>query len=204
MPWKQPSDKPGFRRRKTSCEQGFTLIEVLAAIVILSIVALVLTSFFTRSLTYSKANQNKTIMINLARNALFYAEKQDFDQLKDYFVTRGNSQIACGSSSADTAPVPCSTYNWFAQEDTFDSSQGDATSTLEAVLNPLVNQIQYHITITFQRDTYRNWNSPDSQSFKKDIAPYLLPVQVVVRDTSDTSGAKQTVVEGYITDEKIR
>lgn len=71
--------KPGLKQ-----EKGFTLIEVLAAIVILSIVSLVLTSYFTNAMSYSKSNQNKTIMVNLARNALFYVEKQDFKAMKEF------------------------------------------------------------------------------------------------------------------------
>lgn len=71
--------KPGLKQ-----EKGFTLIEVLAAIVILSIVSLVLTSYFTNAMSYSKSNQNKTIMVNLARNALFYVEKQDFEAMKEF------------------------------------------------------------------------------------------------------------------------
>lgn len=67
MSWKDPWN----RSRERGKEAGFTLIEVLAAIVILSIVSLVLTSYFTNAMTYSKSNQNKTIMVNLARNALF-------------------------------------------------------------------------------------------------------------------------------------
>ncbi|MFD1903648.1 prepilin-type N-terminal cleavage/methylation domain-containing protein [Paenibacillus rhizoplanae] len=67
MSWKDPWN----RSRERGKEAGFTLIEVLAAIVILSIVSLVLTSYFTHALSYSKSNQNKTIMVNLARNALF-------------------------------------------------------------------------------------------------------------------------------------
>lgn len=71
--------KPGLKQ-----EKGFTLIEVLAAIVILSIVSLVLTSYFTNAMSYSKSNQNKTIMVNLARNALFYVEKQDFEAMQEF------------------------------------------------------------------------------------------------------------------------
>lgn len=75
--------KPGLKQ-----EKGFTLIEVLAAIVILSIVSLVLTSYFTNAMSYSKSNQNKTIMVNLARNALFYVEKQDFKAMKEFLRKR--------------------------------------------------------------------------------------------------------------------
>ncbi|WP_138495664.1 type IV pilus modification PilV family protein [Paenibacillus pinistramenti] len=210
MPWKKHTDKPAFRRSGQPLEQGFTLIEVLASIVILAIVSLVLTSFFTHALSYSKANQNKTIMVNLARNALFYAEKQDFDKWETYFKaaeaedkSNDHSEIACKPSADGNEAALCSEY----------ANLVDDTSVLKAVLFPTINQIHYEISIQFQRDTYNRMlngtaNSEQDQAgqsaIDKDIAPYLLPVQVVVRDTSDTSGAKQTVVEGYITDEKIR
>lgn len=169
-------------------EQGFTLIEVLAAIIILSIVSLVLTSYFINAMSYAKANQNKTIMVNLARNALFYAEKQDFKKMKDYFDDATHNALECSSSNTS-----CGTY----------SNVVDDTVVLEAVLNPYINKVQYQISIVYQRDMHENM-STSKTDFDKDISPYLLPVEVIVWNSADTNRAKQTVVEGYITDEEIR
>ncbi|MNB81219.1 hypothetical protein D3C75_279930 [compost metagenome] len=169
-------------------EQGFTLIEVLAAIIILSIVSLVLTSYFTNAMSYAKANQNKTIMVNLARNALFYAEKQDFDVWKKYF----NSNINIGYEDVCTVgelEVPCN----------YSSLVKDIT-VLDKVLNPSINGISYSINIAYQVDLYK-----EMKDIKSDAANYLIPVLVTVK-APEKNGRKaaETVVEGYITNEAIR
>ncbi|MEK3985273.1 type II secretion system protein [Paenibacillus sp. FSL K6-3166] len=175
-------------------EKGFTLIEVLAAIVILSIVSLVLTSYFTNAMSYSKSNQNKTIMVNLARNALFYVEKQDFDQMKKYLI-KYNSIEALSKCKQDTAESPkCDDYIVLVQD----------TETLSQVLNPAINGVNYQIKIEYQRDLHnQSLNSSDPE--KQKMAEYLLPVLVKV-SRADSSGGPQSesVLEGYITDEKIR
>ncbi|WP_342566541.1 prepilin-type N-terminal cleavage/methylation domain-containing protein [Paenibacillus sp. FSL R7-0345] len=186
-------------------EKGFTLIEVLAAIVILSIVSLVLTSYFSNALSYSKSNQNKTIMVNLARNALFYMEKQDYQSLSLYFQGKkaeggnlaipGHSSInASGCVPVTSTAVSCSDY----------SSAVSDLQTLANVLNPTINGIAYHIDIEYQ-DVLHSQMSTSSDPVESATAKYLLPVRVRVKD-SGKGGAnvRQTVVEGYITDETIR
>lgn len=173
------------RNRERGKEEGFTLIEVLAAIVILSIVSLVLTSYFTNALSYSKSNQNKTIMVNLARNALFYMEKQDFDKTVDFFVTQnytltaGGCQVnACGNTSNDEDK---------ALRKAFD------TNALAHVLHPTVNGINYSINVIYQ-----------SALVNADFEDYLLPVKVVVTRDSGGGPSAPVEVEGYISNEEIR
>lgn len=48
-------------------ERGLTLVEVIASIVILSISLLLFGSFFTRNYTISKAQDNRMLAMNLAR-----------------------------------------------------------------------------------------------------------------------------------------
>ncbi|WP_170880285.1 type IV pilus modification PilV family protein [Paenibacillus odorifer] len=172
-------------------EKGFTLIEVLAAIVILSIVSLVLTSYFTNAMSYSKSNQNKTIMVNLARNALFYVEKQNFNKMRDYFNEPNNNAIEaskCQKSTEDT--LKCDAYKALVQD----------TETLSQVLNPAINGVNYQVEIEYQRDLHKQ-SDPEKQK----MAAYLLPVLVKVSRMDSSSGPQtQSVVEGYITDEKIR
>lgn len=169
-------------------EKGFTLIEVLAAIVILSIVSLVLTSYFTNAMSYSKSNQNKTIMVNLARNALFYVEKQDFEEMKDYFITKGNDAI----EAEECTLVNCSYSNLFSN-----------MTALANVLNPTVNDIRYKINIIYQPELVDNPSTtPIDKSAVKD---YLIPVKVEVRRVENNEQpAYNVMLEGYITDEKIR
>ncbi|MFD1776612.1 prepilin-type N-terminal cleavage/methylation domain-containing protein [Paenibacillus rhizophilus] len=182
-------------------ERGFTLIEVLAAIVILSIVSLVLTSYFVNAMSYSKSNQNKTIMVNLARNALFYMEKQDFEKTQDFFVTKGYTvsanvcQIdACGNNT---------TAEGQAYRDTFD------TESLASVLHPRVNGVTYTIDVVYQSGVWGNQPQPtgavSSILNQSSVRSYLLPVKVEVRRANTVSPPANTVeVEGYITDERIR
>lgn len=195
--------KPGLKQ-----EKGFTLIEVLAAIVILSIVSLVLTSYFTNAMSYSKSNQNKTIMVNLARNALFYVEKQDFEAMKEFFVTDplehkkvvdAGGELPMIKASECTANITCVYSNIFVN--------GGA---LPDVLNPVVNNIKYEINIRYQFQLHQEMQDGKNSgggvdTRKSEMAPYLIPVEVEVNGNGGPGGtAYTTVVEGYITDEKIR
>ncbi|WP_458120012.1 type IV pilus modification PilV family protein [Paenibacillus sp. Z6-24] len=163
-------------------EQGFTLIEVMAAIVILSIVSLGLMAYFSNSLSFSKSNENKTVMVNLARSALVYAEKQDFDKWKTYLEDNKAIQ-AEGCKTADS----CSKYALLT----------DDTAALSFILNPVINGITYKVSINSQLQSQNTGSS-------KKASPYLMPIQVKVKGPDIESRQGDTVVEGYITDEKIR
>ncbi|OMD83023.1 MULTISPECIES: prepilin-type N-terminal cleavage/methylation domain-containing protein [Paenibacillus] len=182
--------KPGLKQ-----EKGFTLIEVLAAIVILSIVSLVLTSYFTNAMSYSKSNQNKTIMVNLARNALFYVEKQDFEAMKEFFIKQNHDAIEAAKCQKDTDDsLKCEDYKGLVQD----------TEILNQVLNPAINGVNYQIDIKYQRDLH-NQSLESSDPEKQNMAVYLLPVLVKVSRANSSGGPEsEPVVEGYITDEKIR
>lgn len=177
-------------------EQGFTLIEVLAAIVILSIVSLVLTSYFTNAMSYSKSNQNKTIMVNLARNALFYVEKQDFEGMKDYFQTQGKNSI-----EADECTIATCNLNY--------TNLVLNVTALANVLNPTVNGIRYRINIIYQPELVDKMSPTPTDGIspfdKSAIKEYLLPVKMEVRQVGSNGQPAYTVaLEGYITDERIR
>jgi prepilin-type N-terminal cleavage/methylation domain-containing protein len=201
------------RNTKESTEKGFTLLEVLAAIIILSIVSLVLTSYFTRALSYSKSNQNKTIMVNLARNALFYMAKQDFETMSVYFqgTKAGTQPAVVGHASIDASgcvpltetSVSCGNY---------ENMITDA-NTLAHVLNPVINNVKYQVSITYQANLHQEMmngktsgNANEAVDVRKqEMAPYLIPVEVTVTGPGGPNGnTSSTVVEGYITDEKIR
>lgn len=187
--------------RKTAWkkEQGFTLIEVLAAIIILSIVSLVLTSYFTNALSYSKSNQNKTIMVNLARNALFYMEKQDFDKMQEFFVTKDYTLYA------DMCKIGACGVGNSAEEAAY--RQAFDTGALAHVLHPTVNGIDYSINVVYQKGLLEETDSEDEavkEVDKADIRNYLLPVQVVVTRDSEGGPSAPVEVEGYINNEEIR
>lgn len=189
-------------------EKGFTLIEVLAAIVILSIVSLVLTSYFTNAMSYSKSNQNKTIMVNLARNALFYVEKQDFEKMSNFFVTDSLEHkkiVDAGGELPMIKASECTTKLTCVYSDIFVNS-----GALPDVLNPIINNIKYEINIRYQSQLHQEMQEgKDSgggvDTRKSEMAPYLIPVEVEVSGNGGPGGETYTtVVEGYITDEKIR
>lgn len=165
-------------------ESGYSLIEILASLVILSIVTLALTAFFTNSLMYTKGNQSKTVMVNLARNALIYMEKQPFEPVQSYYSTY--DEIACGAAgcSAEVGGLV-----------------KDATVLVD-VLNPLVNGVQYKLSVEFQREIHNEMLAdPD----KKSMAQLLIPVVVKVERADGKTGSRNvTEVEGYISSEKIR
>lgn len=188
-------------------EKGFTLIEVLAAIVILSIVSLVLTSYFTNAMSYSKSNQNKTIMVNLARNALFYVEKQDFEKMSNFFVTDSLEHkkiVDAGGElpmikASECTLVSCSYSNLFSN-----------MTALANVLNPTVNDIRYKINIVYQPELVNNPSSTPTNGGitpidKSAVKDYLIPVKVEVgRVESNGQPDYYVMLEGYITDERIR
>ncbi|CAM4423262.1 PulJ/GspJ family protein [Paenibacillus tarimensis] len=179
-------------RRQRSGEEGFTLIEIMLSVVILSIVGLTMTGFFAQSLANAKGNQSKTVMVNLARNALFYIEKQSFDKLAGYFDLRDEAEHHPSLTSELCRPAACSVY----------SALVDHPEVLAAVLNPTVNGITYQIMIEYQDGLHKQMR--DSAD-RKAIAPYLIPVKVTVKNAAEPDNKRGwTEVEGYITDEAIR
>ncbi|UJF35983.1 type IV pilus modification PilV family protein [Paenibacillus hexagrammi] len=181
-------------RRKLDGEEGFTLIEVLAATVILSVVSLAMMAFFLQAMSYNKSNQNKTVMVNLARNALFYMEKQRFSDVADYFASnevehRGeNAYITVNDCNLVAESLSCTNGNKVPLLNRF---QG-----IYNVLHPQVNGRTYDITVTYQSNLEKN---------NANVSQYLIPIQVSVQTlNADNSLRNQTVVEGYVLDEKIR
>nr|WP_281363482.1 type II secretion system protein [Paenibacillus lemnae] len=181
-------------------EQGFTLLEVLAAIVILSIVSLVLTSYFSNALSYSKYNQNKTVMVNLARNALFYMEKQDYDKIKELFEKREAGQPPSIQGRRCSSAGACAYSSLFKNAE-----------VLPDVLNPVINNVQFELEIAYQEGLHDNMKTETrgaeaiAGSGEKQMADYLIPLSVKVTGPGGPRGKTvETVVEGYISDEKIR
>ncbi|SFA94717.1 prepilin-type N-terminal cleavage/methylation domain-containing protein [Cohnella sp. OV330] len=182
-------------RKRRSAEEGFSLIEVLAAITILSIVSLAMTAFFIQAMSYAKGNQNKTVAVNLARNALFFVEKQSFETMKGYFLDKNLlaedgtvtfNPAAC-TVNGPSRPVCTTQMNDLLQQ----------VPTLWDVLTPVVNGNRYFASITYDPSIF----SDD----KKELAPYLIPVRISVVDAADPADKRSaSEVEGYIANEKIR
>lgn len=70
---------------------GFTLIEVLISMTILSIILLGMMAFFTNGLSFVKENEQKTVATQVARNVMNYVEKQDFSLMEAYITAHAGS-----------------------------------------------------------------------------------------------------------------
>ncbi|CAI6040843.1 type IV pilus modification PilV family protein [Cohnella sp. JJ-181] len=178
------------RRGWRGGEDGFSLLEVLAAIVILSVVSLAMTAFFIQAMTYAKGNQNKTVAVNLARYGLFFMEKVNYQTYKTYFASQPTlSPEGCEKLNIVTCGADGAKAELF-----------NKTPNMWEALNPTVNGRQYRIAVEFQDDFW------ETNKDKANLADYLLPIKVSAWDISrgpdDARGSAE--VEGYITDEKIR
>ncbi|MBB3108736.1 prepilin-type N-terminal cleavage/methylation domain-containing protein [Paenibacillus phyllosphaerae] len=189
--------------RQASAQQGgFTLVEIMASIVVLAIVGLALSAYFINALDNAKGNQNKTVMVNLARNTLFYIQKQaDFKKIREQIdkLEDGQNFVLNSEGCSDTAH--CSAYETYVSD----------PDSLTSILNPVINDIHYRVEISYQESLYATLQS-DVQSGGK-ISDYLIPVRVEIEElTPDEEGnlvvsdqkREKTEVEGYIADEKIR
>ena len=191
-------------QKRNHRDEGFTLLEIMASMLILSVVGLTLSGFFVQAMSYAKHNENKTIAIHLARNALSYIQKEPYQPLHVY-LTSADAQghyAAITSEScklSNEGAAQCSVYRGLA---------GDL-QTLAYVLNPTVNGVPYTVSIQYEPDLKPGLqlkldeaesDSPNSQS---DISPYLMAVKVTV--SSKVKDRSEIVeVEGYLTDETIR
>ncbi|WP_042354900.1 type IV pilus modification PilV family protein [Bacillus rubiinfantis] len=101
---------------------GLTLIEVLLSLTILSIVILGVMQFFNQAYSFTNSNQNKTVAINVARNAMMFMEKQSFIEMrKDFdehsseegslFICNNKYQLTWGDTSVPTGCSPISINN---------------------------------------------------------------------------------------------
>lgn len=210
------------RNKETSAESGFTLVEILACLVVLAIAGLALTSYFVNAMSYAKGNQNKTVMVNLARNTLFYLQKESvFDNLGAYFEV-DKETLPSGEKrkvmNAEGCPNnSCPNYRTLIRNGDTD------TSTLATILHPNINGIQYRVEISYQPSLYKTLKDSTASSGvnsgsgttsdAQTISDYLIPIKVSVSEEKvNADGAiepvttkrDQTEVEGYITDESIR
>ncbi|CAM4394992.1 prepilin-type N-terminal cleavage/methylation domain-containing protein [Saccharibacillus endophyticus] len=185
-------------------EEGFTLIEVLAAMLIVSIVALAFTAYFSNALTFAKSNQNQTIMSNLARNALVYMQKQDFVRLKEYFGSGSATVVKAGNGlNAQRVGITPETFGTCTNATTGACAfrnmfENGNLQPVMAVLQPTVNGIQYRVVIEYQQSLNRSGDTGGD---------LLLPISATVTTVSAGAagpGVDGVTVEGYVNAQSIR
>ncbi|KSU50408.1 hypothetical protein AS033_03230 [Exiguobacterium indicum] len=86
-------------------QQGFSLIEVLVSITILSIISISLISIFSQSLSASRSSTTLTFANYLAKNAVSYIEKEALEAQTGPFVFEELSKNAQLTSLQETPPL---------------------------------------------------------------------------------------------------
>ncbi|NBD25353.1 type IV pilus modification PilV family protein [Paenibacillus glycinis] len=202
------------RANRAADERGFTLVEILASLVVLAIAGLTMTAFFTHAMSNAKGNQNKTVMVNLARNTLFYMQKQSvFKEVHDLYQvgrTLPTDETREVIESEGCSANACTNYVKLVKQ----------PQTLYAVLNPEINGILYRVKISYQDKLYDTLskikNAPpagEESPQTTQMSDYLIPIKVEIAEAPMDKGGQPAKpsrkrdwmeVEGYITDETIR
>ncbi|MCD7032904.1 prepilin-type N-terminal cleavage/methylation domain-containing protein [Metabacillus sp. GX 13764] len=172
-------------RKLLNEKSGFTLIEVLASIVVFSIITFAMLQFFTHAYSYTKKSEDQTLGIYVARNMMNYLEKQSFSNLK----TRYQDPLKDGDSLRIGADR-CNDKMPGTGEPVFSYAEGrNAAADCARMFSMNINNQIYKVDFTIEKK--KNWD----ETKKK----YLLPVKVAV-----TWGNQTAELGGYVTSEKIR
>lgn len=158
-------------------ERGLTLIEVLLSITILGIVATSFLSFFNQAYSYTKMNEDKTVGINVARNVLYYVEQQDFDKIKNTYLTGDEKDITIDNCNDIYAKKP--------NETVFDDPE-----VCKGFFATKINNVDFDATVTFTKDLMDD----DDPNPKPNLQSQLIGVEVIVK----WPHKKETSVKGLI------
>lgn len=120
-------------------ESGFSLIEVLVSVVILSIVSIALISIFSQSLRSSNTSMEETTAANLASYAASYLQRETL--VSSSPLSFEKLRLKTNSTITDVCPT---------------GSQN--TEICNQVFHPVINGIQYQISLTV-----KNLENPDPQ-----------------------------------------
>jgi prepilin-type N-terminal cleavage/methylation domain-containing protein len=160
--------------------KGLTLIETMLSITILGIVMLGVMTLFKQAYLYTISNEDKTVGINVARNALMYMKKQSFIELKNYFTDTDKKLKILICETTDEKGNTIENYQYFAED----------ASIPATCQNVEINNTKYEITVQAEK------NKPNYQK-------YLIPIKVVVTWERNDIG-RSTQLKGVISSEDIR
>ncbi|OQP06337.1 pilus assembly protein PilV [Geobacillus sp. 46C-IIa] len=194
-----------------SHKDGFTLIETLLALTLLSGVAIGLFYFFTNAMTYTSYNQGRTVAINIARGVAAYMEKLDFPALEQHVRQSTNEQ----TPFVKLTDADCEHAAIFPEPD-----------ACRAQFAPTINNVIYDngriavFLIPYERTHWERLTSSPFEEFPRSLreriseeaekvrqsdpglGQYALKMYVIVRWGDRSEEAEW--VEGVITDETIR
>ncbi|GMB07457.1 prepilin-type N-terminal cleavage/methylation domain-containing protein [Thermolongibacillus altinsuensis] len=159
---------------------GFTLIEVLLSIMILSAVTTGMFMFFTNAMKYTTYNQGKTVAINIARGVLNYMERLDFENVKQYMQTEmDNRKEPFVKIDASSCHAPL-----------FDDE-----TVCRALLRPTINNVVY------DENRIQVWLVPyngEKWTELKNNPPLSLPEKLKMKIHSETSENSDSRLQNYL------
>jgi prepilin-type N-terminal cleavage/methylation domain-containing protein len=166
-------------REIISSSKGLTLIEILASLTIFGIISISLLSFFTQAYQFTNSNENKTVAVNVARNALMYMQKQNFIEVRADFEEKNIKE-----------------YRIFICENPTTHKREylrTVNQSVENCENITINNVPYQVEITYNPDGYD----------KDTDRSYIIPIKITVNWDSD-GHEKETELKGVINSEDIR
>ncbi|MCG6793628.1 type II secretion system protein [Geobacillus stearothermophilus] len=197
-----------------SRQAGFTLIETLLAITLLSGVAIGLFYFFTNAMMHTSYNQGRTVAVNVARGVAVYFEKNaDFSRLKEYMEDHQTPFLEltkddCGNESLAALFFP--------------GESGQLHTVCEAQFAPKINNVRYEASVYLVRYDKEAWDAFTSSSkFTSLPAPLQARIRAETEKAAESNAGGYMIklytsvrwgertnetawVEGVITDETIR
>lgn len=215
-------------------EIGFTLLEVLLSLTILTLISIPMLSYFIQAYQYTTDSQNKTVAVNIARNIINYMENQNFRAMKAFLkIEKENvdgdisytilDSSDCGkklniSLDDSVAPTICTDSTGANCTDLFYKGTISGNLICTSVLNPIINNDTYdesNISI-YLTDYHSDKNAVDR--LQQDTPDNVFKVIVPSADDIDLQAKlmkvyvivdwkenrEKIILEGVISDEALR
>ena len=161
-------------------DQGFTLIEVLVSLTILTLIAIPMFSFFTQAYDYTTKNQNNTIGVNVARGVVEFMKKQNFEEMKSLLDTTGHPDPTNSLMNTEIY-IGIKTNSYYYSE-----TEVPETEQIE------INSNKYKVAVTL-------WKNSDAH-----LDDYSIPINVTATWIANSNNEMKTSLEGAIINETIR
>lgn len=166
-----------IKKLLTKQETGFTLLEVVAALTIVTVILIPLIGYFAQASFATKENQSRTVASYAARNALVYVEKLPFSDSNPESITQFLADKTTLSAN------DCSELSLFFS----DITEGEC----ENIFQPTLNNVPYYVNITFTEE-------------ESSLDPYLIPLKIEVYRHADLGGKAIATISGHIIHEDLR
>lgn len=174
--------------------KGYSLVEVLAAITIFSLIVIPMMSFFTQAYNNSNRNEKNTVVINVARGVFEFMKNQDFDELKARMAHEGGLNVYIGlidgtdfDPNDETKTKRIQVYKYQEEKTYKDSTIPDSNKVKQVK----INNIKYNTYVTLKPNI--------------DNSKYFIDIEIFVWDGDDKySPPANATLTGMIINENIR